>query len=30
VEDYAVVDLRSGRVLSEGTGTVPDLLVPWR
>jgi hypothetical protein len=30
VEDYAVVDLRSGRVLGERTGTVPELLVPSR
>jgi hypothetical protein len=30
MEDYAVVDLRSGRVLDKGTGTVPELLVPSR
>src|SRR5262245_4671861 len=30
MEGYAVVDLRSGRVLHEGTGTVPELLVPDR
>jgi hypothetical protein len=30
VEGYAVVDLRSGRVLHQGTGTVPELLVPDR
>jgi hypothetical protein len=29
-EGYAVVDLRSGRVLDKGTGTVPELLVPNR
>jgi hypothetical protein len=28
VEGYAVVDLRSGRVLDKGTGNVPELLVP--
>ncbi len=27
-EGYAVVDLRSGRVLDKGTGNVPELLVP--
>jgi hypothetical protein len=30
VEDYAVVDLRSGHVLHNGTGSVPELLVPDR
>ena len=25
---YAVLDLRSGRVLHEGTGDLPQLLVP--
>jgi hypothetical protein len=30
VEGYAVVDLRSGRVLDKGTGSVPELLVPNR
>jgi len=30
VEGYAVVDLRSGRVLHTGTGNVPELLVPDR
>lgn len=30
MEGYAVVDLRSGRVLDKGTGTVPELLVPDR
>jgi hypothetical protein len=30
VEGYAVVDLRSGRLLHQGTGTVPELLVPNR
>jgi hypothetical protein len=30
VEGYAVVDLRSGRLLHKGTGTVPELLVPNR
>jgi hypothetical protein len=30
VEGYAVVDLRSGRVLSNSIGNVPDLLVPDR
>jgi hypothetical protein len=30
VEGYAVVDLRSGRLLDQGTGTVPELLVPNR
>jgi hypothetical protein len=30
VEGYAVVDLRSGRVLHTGTGYVPELLVPDR
>jgi hypothetical protein len=29
-EGYAVVDLRSGRVLDKGTGNVPELLVPNR
>jgi hypothetical protein len=28
VEGYAVVDLRSGRVLHQGTGSVPQLLLP--
>jgi hypothetical protein len=28
VADYAVLDLRSGRVLHEGTGDLPQLLVP--
>jgi hypothetical protein len=30
VEGYAVMDLRSGRVLDTGTGNVPELLVPER
>lgn len=30
MEAYAVVDLRSGRVLYKATGTVPELLVPDR
>jgi hypothetical protein len=30
VEGYAVMDLRSGRVLDKGTGNVPELLVPNR
>jgi hypothetical protein len=30
VEGYAVVDLRSGRLLHQGTGNVPELLVPNR
>ncbi|HEX8858537.1 MAG TPA: hypothetical protein VGC06_05465 [Actinomycetes bacterium] len=30
MESYAVVDLQSGRVLYQGTGTVPELLVPDR
>jgi hypothetical protein len=30
MESYAVVDLRSGRVLHQGTGTVPELLLPDR
>jgi hypothetical protein len=30
VEGYAVVDLRSGRLLHQATGTVPELLVPNR
>jgi hypothetical protein len=30
LEGYAVVDLRSGRVLHKGTGNVPELLVPER
>jgi hypothetical protein len=30
MEGYAVMDLRSGRVLYKGTGTVPELLVPGR
>ena len=30
VEDYAVVDLPSGRVLAKRSGTVPELLVPDR
>ena len=30
VEGYAVVDLRSGRLLDKGTGSVPELLVPNR
>jgi hypothetical protein len=30
VEGYAVVDLRSGRVLNQGVGNVPELLVPNR
>jgi hypothetical protein len=30
VEGYAVIDLRSGRLLHQGTGTVPELLVPNR
>jgi hypothetical protein len=30
VEGYAVVDLRSGRVLHQGMGNVPELLVPDR
>jgi hypothetical protein len=30
LEGYAVVDLRSGRVLHKGTGDVPELLVPDR
>jgi hypothetical protein len=30
VEGYTLVDLRSGRVLDKGTGTVPELLVPDR
>jgi hypothetical protein len=30
VEGYAVVDLRSGRLLDKGTGNVPELLVPNR
>jgi hypothetical protein len=30
LEGYAVVDLRSGRVLHKATGTVPELLVPDR
>jgi hypothetical protein len=29
-EGYAVIDLRSGRLLHQGTGTVPELLVPNR
>jgi hypothetical protein len=29
-EGYAVIDLRSGRLLDRGTGTVPELLVPNR
>jgi hypothetical protein len=29
-EGYAVVDLRSGRLLDKGTGNVPELLVPNR
>ena len=29
-EGYAVIDLRSGRLLDKGTGTVPELLVPNR
>jgi hypothetical protein len=29
-EGYAVMDLRSGRLLHQGTGTVPELLVPNR
>ena len=29
-EGYAVVDLRSGHLLHQGTGTVPELLVPNR
>jgi hypothetical protein len=30
MEGYAVVDLRSGRVLHTGTGNAPELLVPDR
>jgi hypothetical protein len=30
LEGYAVVDLRSGRLLDKGTGSVPELLVPNR
>jgi len=30
MEGYAVVDLRSGRVLHKDTGTIPELLVPDR
>jgi hypothetical protein len=30
MEGYAVVDLRSGQVLHQGAGTVPELLVPDR
>jgi hypothetical protein len=30
VEGYAVIDLRSGRVLHQGTGNVPELLLPNR
>jgi len=30
VEGYAVMDLRSGRLLHQGTGTIPELLVPNR
>jgi hypothetical protein len=30
MESYAVMDLRSGRVLDKGTGNVPELLVPDR
>jgi hypothetical protein len=30
VEGYAVIDLRSRRLLHQGTGTVPELLVPNR
>jgi hypothetical protein len=30
VEGYAVIDLRSGRLLHQGTETVPELLVPNR
>jgi hypothetical protein len=30
MEGYAVVDLRSGRVLGKGTGNPPELLVPNR
>jgi hypothetical protein len=30
MEGYAVVDLPSGRLLHQGTGTVPELLVPNR
>jgi hypothetical protein len=30
LEGYAVIDLRSGRVLDRGTGNVPELLVPDR
>jgi hypothetical protein len=30
VEGYAVIDLRSGRVLDKGPGSVPELLVPDR
>ena len=30
LEGYAVVDLRSGRVLDRGMGNVPELLVPDR
>jgi hypothetical protein len=30
VEGYAVMDLRSGRVLDKGTGNLPELLVPNR
>jgi hypothetical protein len=30
VEGYAVVDLRSGRLLRQGMGNVPELLVPNR
>ena len=30
VEGYAVMDLRSGRLLDKGTGNVPELLVPDR
>ncbi len=29
-EGYAVVDLRSGRLLGKGPGSVPELLVPNR
>ena len=30
LDGYAVVDLRSGRLLDKGTGSVPELLVPDR
>ena len=30
VEGYALIDLRSGRVLDRGAGNVPELLVPNR